>query len=589
MPWGYPSPAGVLCPGRMLRWLLVIVAVLVGLLLLSRLWGWARWQLRRAGMLHLVLSGSLPDQHVASGVRAWLRRPSGQDLPSLLALLEIATKDPKIEGVLLKVEQLTCGLGRAEEVRAALLRLRSAGKSAIVYAEELGLAGYWVALGATSVRLAPTGSLNVSGVAMEFTLLEGALERAGVRAQLLARGKYKSMREMFTASRMSDENREMLTSLVTDLSEQLVERVAAARGKSPDLARAALDSGPFRADEAKALGLIDATQYWDELGDELGIERGKVHSLAGYRRRSRRRRLFPARPATVALLNITGNIRTGHDRQGPDGPRATGHQSFQKALRKVAKSPKVRAIVLRVDSPGGSALASDLMWRELNLASKKKPMLVSMVNVAASGGYYTSALTGVPVWASPTTLTGSIGVVGGKFEVSELLSKLGIGRETVASGPRANFYAATTPWSAEELAKVDRDIEASYRDFVSKMAEARGVSHEALERVAQGRVWTGRQALDAKLVDRLGGLWDVETALREQLSIPAKTPIRWVAANAKGRLWPRQSDDAELESGALRWLVARVPGLGDVLDLFEDLSGERLLALSLIYPRRDVS
>src|SRR5690606_184763 len=337
--------------------------------------------------------------------------------------------------------RLECGLARAEEMRAALERFRETGRKVVVYADELGLSGYWVALGAASVRLAPTGALNVSGVAMEFTLLEGVLDRAGVQAQLLARGKYKSMREQFTASRMSEANREMLTSLVTDLNAQLVERVATARGKSPEEVQRAIDSGPFRAEEALGHGLIDQTQYPDQLLDELGAEDGKLQALGAYRRRLRRRRLAPRRAARVALVNISGTIRSGHDRPGPNGPRATGHRSFRQVLRRMAKSPKIRAIVLRVDSPGGSALASDLMWRELNLAAKKKPMLVSMVNVAASGGYYTSALQGVPLWASPNTLTGSIGVVGGKFEFSGLLAKLGIARETIASGPHANFYA----------------------------------------------------------------------------------------------------------------------------------------------------
>jgi protease-4 len=566
----------------MLRWSLVILAVLLLCAVLWRVLGWWRWRRRPRGALSIVLSGALPDVPPGGGWRSWFRRTSGPDLPSLLDQLDFAARDPRVESLLVRIEHLECGLARAEEMRAALERFRTSGKKVIVYADELGLSGYWVALGASSVRLPPTGSLNVSGVAMEFTLLEGVLDRAGIRAQLIARGKYKSMREQFTASRMSDANREMLTSLVADLNAQLVERVSAARGKAREEVQAAIDSGPFRAEQALSLGLIDQTQYSDQLAEELGAEQGKLQSLASYRRRARRRRLLPPRRAVrVALLNISGTIRSGHDRPGPNGPRATGHHSFRQVLRRMVKSSKVRAIVLRVDSPGGSALASDLMWRELNLAAKKKPMLVSMVNVAASGGYYTSALAGVPLWANPTTLTGSIGVVGGKFEVSGLLSKLGIGRETIASGPRANFYAATSRWTAEELEKVDRDIEAAYRDFVTKMAEARRLPYEALDHVAQGRVWTGRQALEASLVDALGGLWDVKAALRERLSLPKDAPIRWVAASAHRGLMPRREDD-ELSSGVQSWLGRHLPGAGEALELALDLRGEWLFALSLI-------
>jgi protease-4 len=565
----------------MLRWSLVILAVLLLCAVLWRALGWWRWRRRPAGALGIVLSGALPDVPAGGGWRSWFRRTSGPDLSSLLDLLDFAARDPKVESLLVRVEHLACGLARAEEVRAALERFRASGKQVIVYADELGLSGYWLALGASSIRLAPTGALNVSGVAMEFTLLEGVLDRAGVRAQLIARGKYKSMREQFSASRISDANREMMTSLVTDLNAQLVERVAAARNQPREQVQAALDSGPFRAEQALGCGLIDQTLYSDQLADELGAEEGKLQSLADYRRRLRRRRLLPRRAVRVALLNISGTIRSGHDRPGPNGPRATGHQSFRQALRRMAKSPKVRAIVLRVDSPGGSALASDLMWRELNLAAKKKPMLVSMVNVAASGGYYTSALEGVRLWASPNTLTGSIGVVGGKFEVSGLLSKLGIGRETIASGPRANFYAATTRWTADELEKVDRDIEAAYRDFVTKMAAARRLPYEALDQVAQGRVWTGRQALDASLVDALGGLWDVKAALRERLSLPPDAPIRWVAASAHRGLRHRREDD-ELSSGVAGWLGRHLPGASEALELALDLRGEWLFALCLI-------
>jgi protease-4 len=176
--------------------------------------------------------------------------------------------------------------------------------------------------------------------------------------------------------------------------------------------------------------------------------------------------------------------------------------------------------------------------------------------------------------------------VGGKFEVSGLLSKLGVQRETIASGPRANHHSPSTPWSAEELEKVDRDIEAAYRDFVSKMAEARHLPYESLERVAQGRVWTGRQALQSSLVDRLGGLWGVKAALRERLSLPADAPIRWVYPSAGRGLRPRR-EDLELTSGVVSWLRERLPGASDALELGLDLQGEALFALSLVQPKRD--
>jgi len=417
-------------------------------------------------------------------------------------------------------------------------------------------------------------------VAMEFTLLEGLLRKAGVRAQLLARGKYKSAREMFTEQALSEPNREMLTSLVEDLSAQLIALTSAARGQSRESAAAHIHGGPFRAEEARERGLIDATQYWDELWREVGGESSQVQSLAAYRKALARRRWPTRRVTQVGLLRITGNLRHGHDRQGANGPRATGHRSVERALRELVRSPLTRAIVVRVDSPGGSALGSDLMWRALTLAAQKKPVFVSMANIAASGGYYASGLKGVQVWASPTTLTGSIGVVGGKFEGSELLAKLGVQQASVTSGPHANFYSPGRPWGAEELEKMERDLDALYRDFVSKMADARGLSYEALHQVAQGRVWTGRQAQDNALVDHLGGLHEVSIAVRERLGLDAGAPLGWSAPSRPRGFAARREREADALLRGVEAALGSVPELPEALARAVDLRGERLFLLA---------
>jgi protease IV len=561
----------------MMRWLWLV--------LFSPFWlprwalGRARWKLRKQTTLQVVLRGSMPDLSSRAGLLGLLRPPGGPDLLSLLEALGAAAGDEKLKTVLVRIEELHCGLGRAEELRAALARLVSAGKQVIVFADELGLGAYWLALGASSVRLSPTGSFNVSGVAMDFTLLEGLLRKVGVRAQLLARGKYKSAREMFTEQALSAPNREMLTSLVDDLSSQLIALTSAARGQSLESAAAHIHGGPFRAEEARERGLIDATQYWDELWREVGGESSQVQSLAAYRKALARRRSPTHRVTQVGLLRITGNLRHGHDRQGADGPRATGHRSVERALRGLVRSPLTRAIVVRVDSPGGSALASDLMWRALTLAAQKKPVFVSMANIAASGGYYASGLKGVQVWASPTTLTGSIGVVGGKFEGSELLAKLGVQQASVTSGPHANFYSPGRPWGAEELDKMERDLDALYRDFVSKMADARGLSYEALHQVAQGRVWTGRQAQDNALVDHLGGLHEVSIAVRERLGLEAGAPLGWSAPSSPRGFAARRERDAEALLRGVEAALGPLPELPEALARAVDLRGERLFLL----------
>src|SRR3954471_10228727 len=222
---------------------------------------WALWRRSKRATLHVVLRGSLPDLAAPRGLLGLLRPASGPALIALLEGLVAAAQDDRLSTLLVRIEELSCGLARAEEVRAALARVRAAGKQVIVHADELGLAAYWIALGASSIRLSPMGSLNVSGVAMDFTLLEGLLRRVGVRAQLLARGKYKSYRDVFTEPALTEATREVLTSLVADLSGQLTALVSSSRRQAPEAANQHIHRGPCRAEQARELGLIDLTQY----------------------------------------------------------------------------------------------------------------------------------------------------------------------------------------------------------------------------------------------------------------------------------------------------------------------------------------
>lgn len=511
---------------------------------------------RRADVLVLDVRGNLPDLPRSSSMIARLfgRSGGGLDLVSLIQALDVATRDGQLKQVVVQIEELHCGLVRAEEVRAAFVRLRQAGKQVLVFAESLSMDSYWLALGASEVCLTPTGTLSVTGIALEFTLLKGFLDKVGLRAQLDARGKYKSMKEMFTHNDVSDANREMLEAITSNLLQQFKREVGNARKLSAEQVDTALASGPLRAQQALEFGLVDRLVY----ADELRLEREKLRhvTLTQYQRRLRARRLLPKRRNQVALLQVTNTIKSGRHNFGPNGARrATGSAAFIQTLRRVTKAPHVKAVILRVDSPGGSALASDVMWRELNVAvkaleTKRIPFVVSMANTAASGGYYVSGVRGVEVWASPLTLTGSIGVVAGKYEASGLLAKLGIKRVAVTSGPRANYNSWSTPWSDVELAKLAEDLDAAYHDFVSKMADARQMSHESLHAVAQGRVWTGEQARQHRLVDRLGTLYDVCQALSPALGAPLGELNFWDpdAKAGLGRRKPSEHDSPLLEA-----------------------------------------
>lgn len=496
------------------------------------LWGYSVVELR--------VRGKLQDRRGRVSFIGALRRDrTGPGLLELLLALDRARRDDRVKAVLVEMGPLSCGLARSEEVRLALASVRQAGKRVVVYLEECGLVEYSAALGATEIVMPESASLNVTGVASEVVLFRGLLDRVGIRAWLAARGKYKSMRETFTEPVMTPENREMTESLVGDLHTELVEAIATGRNMDVERARGALDRGPFLAEEARELGLVDRVAYFDE------VEQGLKESLRKYRPLGlgsylslSRHLVGRGRPTRVAFIEVKGHIKSGRDVPGDDGPRATGSRRFVENVNALARDPRVRAILLRVDSPGGSALASDLMWRALSKAAEKKPLVVSMSNVAASGGYFVAGIRGAKILALSSTITGSIGVVAGKFEAAGLYEKLGIVKELIAGGKRGGFFSEARGFSPEEVQKLESDLDAHYRLFLKRMAEGRGKEPEAIHAVAQGRVWTGRQALGNGLVDRHGGLLSALATIRALLGLGPAAPLALISAPAEARGLP---------------------------------------------------
>ncbi len=557
-------------------------------ILLARIFGWIGRALflvfRGYNVVHLKLRGSLPDRHHAQGLLAALSRPSrGPTLLDVLLALDRARRDPRVKAVFVEVGRLSCGLARAEEIRDALARVQESGRPVWLFAEEMGLTEYLLALGASKVVLAPAGGLALTGVASEVTFLKGLLDKAGVKAQLAARGKYKSARELFAEPSMSEANREMTGALVGDLYEQAVSQIARARKLSEAGVRSRLDEGPFLAREAVGAALVDAAGYAGDLEEDLKKQFPKYRpvGLSSYLDLSTpvAKKNRKGRPTPVAILEVIGHIKGGRSLPGADGSRATGSRTFLKQLESAAKDPAVKAIVLRVDSPGGSALASDLMWHELKKAQEKKPVVVSMSNVAASGGYYVSALPQAPIFCCEATITGSIGVLGGKFSLAGLYEKLGIKKETISRGRRAAFHSASSDFTEGELAKLEADIDAFYKDFVTKMAQGRAKPYEAIHEVAQGRVWTGRQALGNGLADRRGGMLEALAQVRKSLSLPEEAPLGLLFPEAEKARWPIRIEwnfqDRAVES------LEEVLGAGPLrlLRLARLFAGERVLAI----------
>lgn len=528
--------------------------------------------------LVITLEGSLPDVASAPGLGARIAgAPRATALLVVLAALRRAERDTKLKRVVVRLRELHCGLARAQELSAALRRVANAGKAVIAVADELGLGGYVIALGASRIVLSPPGHLAVTGVAAELTFFRGLLDHVGVRAHMEARGEYKSAREPFTETAPSEANLEMTRSLTDDLYEGLIETIAERRGLPADDVKTTVDRGPFRAEPARAAGLIDDVAYADCVVTELEEgERWKPLRLERYLAltgklagRGKRKR--------IAILPVTGQIKTGRSSMGADGQRTTGSLSFLRATERLRKDSHVDAVVLRVSSPGGSAVASDLMWRGVQRLAEEKPVVVSMADVAASGGYYVSAVRGVKIFANPATITGSIGVVGGQLDLRALYDKLGITKTIVKRGKRAAHTSTYLAPSDEDRARTRQDIDALYDQFVEKMADGRGMSVTDLDAVARGRVWTGRQARGQGLVDENAGIMGAFEHLREILGIGAEGRLEAQFA----RTAPKPSLRALLTGGDAdeRLLGALPSALAESLALAREFEHEPALAI----------
>ena len=422
-------------------------------------------------------------------------------LSELLDAIGKAKRDARVKSLVF-TPSLGGGLwAQTQDIRAALADFKSSGKSLTAYLEFGGTQEYYLASVADRIIMMPAGQLDLTGVATYELFFRGALDKLGVQPDLLHIGDYKTAANTFTEKSFTKAHREMSESLNRDWYDELVRSIAAGRKKTPDEVRAAIDGGPYLADQALKAGLIDRVAYEDQLDDE-GPEKGTKRLDADnyYKALVHPASRIPG--ARIAVLYATGTIESG--RSSPNGA-STGSETFVEWLRKVRVDASVRAIVVRVDSPGGSAIASEVMWRELMLTRDLKPLIVSMGDVAASGGYYI-AVPAHTIVAEPGTLTGSIGVVTGKFVLGGTADKLGVGTGSVSDGKRAEIYSPFRPFNPEERARVEEQMRATYELFVSRVATGRKSTREKIDAVGQGRVWTGHQALERGLVDHLGGL-----------------------------------------------------------------------------------
>lgn len=452
-------------------------------------------------------------------------RPRSPDLETLGKRLDAIARSGLAKGVVLRLESLEAGMPEIDALRAHLARLREAGKEVVVWTAEASTREAFLLLAADRIFLAPAGRLDLRGFAIESTTAAAALARVGAHANVFQRGAYKSAGEMFGRDGMSEAARENLDEILDDLYARLVAALAEGRGLDPDEARARIDGGPYTARRALDAGLVDGVCYGDELKLRLAAEGKKKARIVPWPAFAATRpepvdwKPVLARRRAIAVVPVRGLITEGESRVLPTGGHVAGARSVGEALAVARRSPSIRAVVLHVDSRGGSPLASDLIWRQVRRTAQKKPVVAFLDRVAASGGYYVAAGASEIV-ASPTGLTGSIGVIAALFDLSGLYEKLGITREILSRGEKSALGTTSRAPTDAERASMDTDLDEIYGEFISRVAEGRGMDEAAVAERAEGRVYTGERAAKIGLADHVGDLEDAIARAKELAGIP---------------------------------------------------------------------
>ena len=479
--------------------------------------------------LVLELEGDVPERAPVEFPVPFLERKTPPTVADVWLTLRKAAADDRIRAIVFEPRDLNVGWGKLEEIRADLENFKRSGKPLYAYLKTPGAREYYLATAASRIYMGPEDELNLKGMRFELMFFKNTLNKLGVDVEIEHAGKYKDFGDMFTRASMSPETKEVLTSIIDDLYGNLVQRIAAARRKSPEAIRATIDQGPFLSPQAREHGLVDGLLYEDQVFDEV-----KAKLNAGDLRRVSLRD-YSRVPASsvgvdgkqrIALVTAEGGIARGGD-DGISGDSGIESESFDRLLRRVGNDSDLKGVVVRIDSPGGEVFASDAIWRELNLLSKKKPMVISMSDMAASGGYYI-AMTGDPVVAYPGTLTGSIGVVFGKANLHGLYDKLGITKDLITRGRFADIDSDYEPLSPAAREKLRNSIDLDYHSFVTKVAQSRRRPFAQIEPLSQGRVWLGSQAKLNGLVDELGGLDRALDLVKEKARIPKSEQVTLV-------------------------------------------------------------
>jgi protease-4 len=545
---------------------------------------------------HIRLSG---DPEESAGGTESLFGAAPENFKAKLDRIRKAAKDDKVKALYLEIDGLAVGFGKLNELRAAIKEVKAAGKKVFAYSEDPGTKAYLLGLTADVFAIPEGGTVNLVGLRAEVTFYKDTLSLLKLEVDVLRVGEFKGAVEPFIRDSLSKENREQIASMLNDnFDNEIVAAMIAARpGKkwTASQVNGIIDGGPFTAKKALGLGLIDRIAYPDEFeagfAKQLGVEAAKVEHDYGKSKAAAEmnplailsafgspKKKAESKKDKIAVIYAVGGIESGKGGGGLFGGESVGSETMVEAIREAEKNPTVKAIVLRIDSPGGSALASDMIWRAV--ITCKKPVIASMGDVAASGGYYIAMGAG-RIFAEPGTITGSIGVFGMKIVTGGLEQWGGMKTEVVSRGKNSGINSSTFPWTDGERKAMQETIEEIYGTFTDKAVAGRNkagvkITKEELLKLAGGRVWTGRQAKANGLIDELGTLNDAIAYAKKKAGLDAKADVELLMLPHSSSVLDRLMDgDLKLPFSSVASELKVLPGIDKALPLASFLMRSR--------------
>ncbi len=501
------------------------------LALVSLAFGPSRPPISSNSALVVRLSGAIPERIDAELPLPFLTsdRQNSVNLRELTELIRSAATDDDIKTLVLRCRNLSTGWAQSQELRWAIEEFKESEKPVWAFLMLGSALDYYVASLADRVVTLPESILDIKGLRAEVVFYKGAFEKLGINAEAVRVGKYKSAVEPFTRTEMSSDFRAVINEMLDEMSLQLFEGIVAGRGEDAAHWSGVMDEGPFLSVQAKEHGLVDDVLFEDEFFEQLSkavdVEKLNRVSAANYATRVRSNQGSGKR---IAVLHANGPIVSGEGWIDPmtGRQRMVGSETFVRHLDELRKSRNVAGVILRINSPGGEVTASEQILHAVRMLSKEKPLVISMSNMAASGGYYIASVADTKIIAYPGTYTGSIGVFMMKLSMGGLYEKLGLSKEIITRGRNAAIDTDYRPMTRQEREKVQQGVESVYKVFLTRVSEARGMDVDAVNEIAQGRVWLGKQALENGLIDELGGYQKAIELVKEAAEIEVEDPVQ---------------------------------------------------------------